>query len=54
MQMEMAGGGAQQQQEDFDMLRQIVDNLVVYSLSQEDLMLEFREIEKEILRSVVN
>src|SRR5690606_6271384 len=27
-------------------LRQIVDNLVVYSLSQEDLMLEFREIRK--------
>ncbi len=42
MQMQMAAGGAEGAEEDIDMLRQIVDNLVTFSISQEDLMEEFK------------
>ncbi len=40
--MMMAGGG-EQMMEDAEMLRQILDNLVVYSFEQEDLMEQFRD-----------
>ncbi len=43
MQMEMAGG--EQQQEDIEMLRQILDNLVDFSMEQEGLMKEFKNID---------
>ena len=43
MQMEMSG--AEQQQEDMEMLRQILDNLVDFSISQEDLMKDFKGID---------
>ncbi len=42
MQMQMASGSSESQQEDIEMLRQILDNLVIYSLSQEDLMEDFK------------
>ncbi|WP_271770047.1 DUF4175 family protein [Aquimarina algiphila] len=42
MQMNMAGG--EQQQEDMEMLRQILDNLVDFSIAQEGLMKEFKGI----------
>ncbi|MGO4912410.1 hypothetical protein [Leeuwenhoekiella sp. W20_SRS_FM14] len=38
------GGGAQQLEEDVEMLRQILDNLVVFSFDQEDLMYKFKAI----------
>jgi hypothetical protein len=44
MAMQMMSGGSQQAQEDADMLRQILDNLVVFSHSQEDLMTTFKTI----------
>ncbi len=43
MQMEMAGG--EQQQEDMEMLRQVLDNLVSFSIEQEGLMKEFKNID---------
>ncbi|MEW7289564.1 DUF4175 family protein [Aquimarina sp. 2304DJ70-9] len=43
MQMQMAGG--EQQQEDMKMLRQILDNLVDFSIEQEGLMKEFKKID---------
>ncbi len=43
MQMQMAAGASEGQQEDIEMLRQILDNLVIYSLSQEYLMEDFKE-----------
>ncbi|WP_271855316.1 DUF4175 family protein [Patiriisocius marinus] len=42
MQMQMASGGEEQIQEDVAMLRQILDNLVVFSFRQEGLMEEFK------------
>lgn len=42
MQMQMASGNTESQQEDIEILRQILDNLVIYSLSQEDLMEDFK------------
>ncbi len=42
MQMQMAGG--EQQQEDMEMLRQVLDNLVDFSIEQEGLMKEFKGI----------
>ena len=42
MQMQMAGG--EQQQEDMEMLRQILDNLVDFSIEQEGLMKGFKGI----------
>ncbi|GAA4279546.1 ATPase [Aquimarina mytili] len=43
MQMQMAGG--EQQQEDMEMLRQVLDNLVDFSIEQEGLMKEFKKID---------
>ncbi len=45
MQMNMAGG--EQQMEDMEMLRQILDNLVDFSLGQEDLMKDFKGIDRD-------
>ncbi len=42
MQMQMAGG--EQQQEDMEMLRQVLDNLVDFSIEQEKLMKNFKGI----------
>ena len=39
------GGGGDQLSEDIDMLRQILDNLVVFSFDQEDLMEKFKGIQ---------
>lgn len=43
MQMQMASGASEGAQEDIDMLRQVLDNLVIFSLSQEELMEIFRD-----------
>ena len=45
MQMQMQAGGSESIEEDVKMLRQIVDNLVVFSFEQEDLMENFKKIE---------
>ena len=45
MQMEMKSGDMESIEEDVKMLRQIVDNLVVFSFQQEDLMEVFKKIE---------
>ena len=44
MQQQMQMNGESQQEEDMDMLRQILDNLVDYSLWQENLMKDFKEM----------
>ncbi|WP_366888523.1 DUF4175 family protein [uncultured Aquimarina sp.] len=44
MQMQMQMGGGEQQQEDMEMLRQILDNLVDFSIEQEELMKGFKGI----------
>ncbi len=44
-QMQMAGG--EQQQEDMQMLRQVLDNLVDFSFEQESLMASFKKINKD-------
>ncbi|TXE08438.1 hypothetical protein ES711_07995 [Gelidibacter salicanalis] len=41
----MMGGGQEQLQEDTAMLRQILDNLVLFSFDQEDLMKQFKSIQ---------
>ncbi|SRX52601.1 DUF4175 family protein [Aequorivita sp. CIP111184] len=45
MQMQMQSGESESIEEDVKMLRQIVDNLVVFSFQQEDLMEVFKKIE---------
>lgn len=45
MQQSMQGGGGDQMQEDVEMLRQILDNLVLFSFDQEALMERFKTIE---------
>ena len=45
MQMQMSSGSKKQLQEDIEMLRQIIDNLVVFSFDEEDLMNKFKSIE---------
>ncbi|WP_031426859.1 DUF4175 family protein [Flavimarina sp. Hel_I_48] len=45
MESQMNQAGAQTLEEDVDMLRQILDNLVLFSFNQEDLMLEFKEMD---------
>ena len=45
MQMQMQAGQMETIDEDVKMLRQILDNLVVFSFEQEDLMVEFKNIE---------
>ena len=45
MQMQMQAGQMETISEDVKMLRQILDNLIVFSFSQEDLMEEFKTID---------
>ncbi|WP_142784502.1 DUF4175 family protein [Changchengzhania lutea] len=45
MQSAMQAGGGEQMQEDAEMLRQILDNLVLFSFDQEALMNQFESIE---------
>ena len=45
MQMQMMGGQMETMNEDIEMLRQILDNLIVFSFEQESLMEEFKTIE---------
>ena len=45
MKSSMGGGDSNQMQEDAEMLRQILDNLVLFSFDQEALMNQFRAIE---------
>ena len=45
MAMAMAGAGSEQMQEDIDVLRQILDNLIVFSFDQENIMNDFKKIE---------
>ena len=45
MQSAMQSGGGEQMQEDMDILRQILDNLVLFSFDQEALMNQFKSIE---------
>ena len=45
MRQSMQGSGGDQMQEDMDMLRQILDNLVLFSFDQEALMEHFKSIE---------
>jgi hypothetical protein len=45
MGMAMSMGGGEQMQEDIDVLRQILDNLVLFSFDQENLMNQFKRIE---------
>ena len=44
MQQSMQMSGEEAMEEDVDMLRQILDNLLVFSLEEEDLMLDFKNI----------
>jgi hypothetical protein len=46
MKESMAGGEMEQMEEDVKMLRQILDNLLAFSFSQEDLMGEFRGLKR--------
>ncbi|MCH4552142.1 DUF4175 family protein [Aestuariibaculum lutulentum] len=46
MQSSMQAGGGEQMQEDVDMLRQILDNLVLFSFDEEALMNQFKGIEE--------
>ena len=46
MQSAMQAGGGEQMQEDVEMLRQILDNLVLFSFDQETLMKRFQTIEE--------
>ena len=43
MAQQMSSGGGQQMSEDIDMLRQILDNLLLFSFDQETLMKRFQE-----------
>ena len=43
--MQMMGGQMETMEEDIEMLRQILDNLVIYSFEQEELMEEFQSID---------
>ena len=44
MARQMQAGGMQQMQEDVEMLRQVLDNLLTFSFEQEDLMEEFKNL----------
>lgn len=50
----MAQSGADQMQEDAEMLRQILDNLITFSFEQEDLMLQFESLNDNSPRYVAN
>ena len=43
MAQQMRSGGGQQMSEDIDVLRQILDNLLLFSFDQEALMKRFKE-----------
>ena len=43
---QMASGDAEQMEEDVAMLRQILDNLLAYSFSQEDVMKQFKNLKR--------
>ena len=45
MQMQMGQSGGEQMSEDIEMLRQILDNLVIFSFDEEALMNKFKSIE---------
>ncbi|MFK5889587.1 MAG: hypothetical protein QM486_02515 [Flavobacteriaceae bacterium] len=45
MQQSMMGGGAQRHEENIETLQVILDNLLIYSLDQETLMNEFKQID---------
>ena len=45
MQQSMMSGSAEQMSEDIDMLRQVLDNLVLYSFDQENVMNKFKSIQ---------
>lgn len=45
MQAQMMAGQMESMDEDVDMLRQVLDNLVVFSFEQEDLLEDFKEID---------
>ncbi len=47
MQSSMQSGGAQATMEDAEMLRQILDNLIVFSFDQEDLMEKFQNSDND-------
>ncbi len=44
LKQQMQMGGMQQMQEDVDMLRQILDNLIIFSFEQEEVMDDFKKI----------
>lgn len=46
MKSEMEGGESEQMEEDVAMLRQILDNLLAYSFSQEDVMKQFKGLKR--------
>ena len=46
IQSEMDGGDTQQMEEDVAMLRQILDNLVAFSFSQEDVLKQFKNLKR--------
>jgi len=45
MSQPMSGGGGEQMSEDIDMLRQILDNLLLFSFDQESVMNQFKSIQ---------
>lgn len=46
MQEQMASGEMEQMEEDLEMLRQILDNLLAYSFSQEEVMKQFKNLKR--------
>ncbi len=46
MQEQMASGEMEQMEEDVELLRQILDNLLAYSFSQEDVMKQFKNLKR--------
>ena len=46
MQEQMASGEKEQMEEDVEMLRQILDNLLAYSFSQEEVMKQFKNLKR--------
>lgn len=54
MAQKMSGGGQKQMQEDVDMLRQILDNLLLFSFEQEVLMQRFKSSQGQQLEYAAN
>lgn len=46
MESQMSQAGAETLEEDVDMLRQVLDNLLLFSFNQEDLMNEFKQMDE--------